>query len=167
MSFTLNGLVVNDVRPIAVNYSVPEYYFVSLTAVETAVIKNKIKSELAKQIADQISNSLEIEQRLDPTTNSKIFYAKVYMADVKKTHPPISNPTTVPMFNGTTGTLSYPIGPNSSTVTVSGSSTKAYAQEYQKFRVCEYTKNSKVTRVELQRYEDGMWIKIPRIQIEE
>jgi hypothetical protein len=167
MSFTWNGLVVNDVRPIVANYSIPEYYFVSLTASEIAVLKNKIKSELAIQIADQISNNFEIEQHLDPTTNSKIFYAKVYMADVKKTHPPLTNPTTVPMFNGTATTLSYPLTTNNSTVTITGSSTKAYTQEYEKFRVCEYTKNSKVTRVELQRYQDGMWVKIPRIQIEE
>jgi hypothetical protein len=36
-------------------------------------------------------------------------------------------------------------------------------------RVVEYTKNGKVTRVELQKYDenDNDWVKIPRIQIEE
>lgn len=49
-------------------------------------------------------------------------------------------------------------------------STNAYYPDLQiNLRVVEYTKNGKITRVELQRYDDTYsdWIKIPRINIEE
>lgn len=55
---------------------------------------------------------------------------------------------------------------NSGNVTVSNS-TNTYSQII--LRVVEYTKDGKVTRVELQQYDDSKddWFKIPRIQIEE
>jgi len=55
-----------------------------------------------------------------------------------------------------------------STISNTGSySTPSYSQI--NMRVVEYTKNGKVTRVELQKYDesDNDWVKIPRIQIEE
>jgi hypothetical protein len=57
---------------------------------------------------------------------------------------------------------------NVSTISNTGSySTPSYSQI--NMRVVEYTKNGKVTRVELQKYDenDNDWVKIPRIQIEE
>jgi len=57
---------------------------------------------------------------------------------------------------------------NVSTISSTGSySTPSYSQI--NMRVVEYTKNGKVTRVELQKYDesDNDWVKIPRIQIEE
>lgn len=67
-----------------------------------------------------------------------------------------------------TGTITA-TNPNTySTIAPSSyNSTPSYSQIA--MRVVEYTKNGKVTRVELQRYDDhdNQWCKIPRIQIEE
>lgn len=67
-----------------------------------------------------------------------------------------------------TGTITA-TNPNTySTISPSSyNSTPSYSQIA--MRVVEYTKNGKVTRVELQRYDDhdNQWCKIPRIQIEE
>ena len=67
-----------------------------------------------------------------------------------------------------TGTITAANPSMYSTITPSSyNSTSSYSQI--NMRVVEYTKNSKVTRVELQRYDDhnNQWYKIPRIQIEE
>ena len=66
-----------------------------------------------------------------------------------------------------TGTITASpiVGAYNSTISTSG--TSSYSQI--NMRVVEYTKAGKVTRVELQRYDDhdNQWYKIPRIQIEE
>jgi len=66
----------------------------------------------------------------------------------------------------------YNIGANgpigSSTIAASSlNSNSSYSQI--NMRVVEYTKNGKVTRVELQKYDESNndWVKIPRIKIEE
>ena len=76
-----------------------------------------------------------------------------------------------------TGTITYTgsVHTSSNTIsvsptynaTVSNGTTSPYVQI--NLRVVEYTKNGKVTRVELQKYDESNddWLKIPRLQIEE
>lgn len=175
MSFTWNGSAVNKITPIYASYSIADSLYYANNATSFSVMEDRIKKELALHISQQIVQHMEIERESDPMGMKHTYTAKAYIADMAKTHPPLPNPTTLPygintaVFNGTSGTLSMPVGPNNSTVTVSGASaqTSAYQSDYEKFRVCEFTKNGKVTRVELQYYNDGFWEKIKRVKIEE
>lgn len=72
------------------------------------------------------------------------------------------------------GTITYTgsvhTSPNNVTIsTMAGSNETASAYSQINLRVVEYTKNGKVTRVELQKYDElnNDWLKIPRLQIEE
>lgn len=67
----------------------------------------------------------------------------------------------------TSGTSGVYTSTNSINSIASSSSNRNYSQI--NMRVVEYTKNGKVTRVELQKHDEDIddWVKIPRIQIEE
>lgn len=160
MSFTWNGLTVNDVFPIEAMYTLSESTYVNSTASVINSLEQDIKNRLAQTIADRVMQSTEIHKERDPSSATTTYYAKAYMVDVKK-HPMISPSTPLP---------------NSGVITASqwngtsfggGTSISRKDSEFEKFRVCEYTKNGKVTRVELQYNNDGFWEKIPRIKIEE
>ena len=69
----------------------------------------------------------------------------------------------------TTKDAVYTVTPSnisSSSITITSSSVIDVLQD---LRVVEYTKNGKITRVELQRLnrDHDTWVKIPRIKIEE
>lgn len=70
-----------------------------------------------------------------------------------------------PHVGTNTYTGSLTIGAN----TISGfnGTTASVIERAEELRVVEFTKNGKVTRVELQRKTEHGWKKIPRIQIEE
>lgn len=174
MSFTWNGQAVNDIIPIGASYDISGAHWAHQSALSQSTLEENIRKELALGVAQEILKMIDIQVENDYASLKRTYYARAYMADIKKTHSPLPNPTSVPyglntsVFNGTSGSISMPIlHNNNSTVTVTGATTKNYVAEYEKFRVCEYTKDGKVTRVELQYNVDGMWEKIPRVKIEE
>ena len=67
----------------------------------------------------------------------------------------------------TASTVTAPYGISNSNTISAATMSSGYSQI--NMRVVEYTKGGKVTRVELQKYDDidDTWHKIPRIQIEE
>ena len=102
-------------------------------------LQDYVLSSLSREISKEVSRYMDVTKIIN-TTDDTITY---------------------------TGTIT---AANTSTVTVSGyngTSSPSYSQI--NLRVVEYTKNGKVTRVELQKYdaETDDWFKIPRLQIEE
>lgn len=78
----------------------------------------------------------------------------------------IANATNTNSHTNTyTGTLVT--SSNTTFGTVAGSNGTSSNYTVPRLRVVEYTKQGKVSRVELQFNEDNMWIKVPRIQVEE
>ena len=168
MSFTWNGLTVNDIFPIEAMYTLSESTYVNSTASLINSLEQDIKNKLVYEISQQIMKSVEIIKQKDPFNVTTTYHAKAYMADVKhsklSTTTPFPGSITTASWNGTS--LTMPIT-NTSSTDVYMSGTSNYSKEYERFRVCEYTKNGKVTRVELQYNVDGFWEKIPRVQVEE
>ena len=113
-------------------------------------LERYVLSLLADQLSKEVAKKMTIDKTLNVTDDSITYTGSL----------PISG-----------NTLTFPINHSSaSSVTVSGfngTSTSSYSQI--NLRVVEYTKNGKVTRVELQKYdaEGDEWYKIPRVQIEE
>lgn len=174
MSFTWNGLTVNDIFPIEAMYTLSESTYVNSTASIISGLEQDIKNKLAHEISQRIMQSIEIHKQTDPYNANTTYHARAYMANVK--HSKLSTTTPFPGLSPTSGVLSTTSSWNGTSVTMpvthtTGSSvytsTVDYQAEYEKFRVCEYTKNGKVTRVELQYNVDGFWEKIQRVQIEE
>ena len=107
-------------------------------------IKQHVKRTLSYEIASEVEKRMAITRRYDPMTGNEIFTA------------------TYPISSSTVSTISSAGGYNGITGHVS--------KDVQiKLRVVEYTNKGKVTRVELQRYDENTdsWSKIPRVQIEE
>ena len=75
------------------------------------------------------------------------------------------------MGNTNTGTNTYIGTLTVGASTISGynatSAISGYGATETELRVVEFTKNGKVTKVELQRYTEDGWRRIPRIQIED
>jgi hypothetical protein len=71
--------------------------------------------------------------------------------------------------NPNTGVTTYTGTLNVGASTINGSSysTTVRDQPRLNLRVVEFTKNGKVTKVELQHHIEGAWLRVPRIQIEE
>lgn len=103
-------------------------------------LENYVLSSLSKNISHELVKSMTIEKTKDPLSGSI-----TYVGSIMNTTPNTVTISTAQGYNGT----------NSS-----------YSQI--NLRVVEYTKAGKITRVELQRCdENGEWMKIPRLQIEE
>ena len=104
-------------------------------------LESYVLSLLADQLSKEVAKKMTIDKTFDAITDSVTY----------------------------TGTLTFPNN-SASSVTVSGfNGTLAQSYSQINLRVVEYTKNGKVTRVELQKYdhEGDEWHKIPRVQIEE
>lgn len=114
------------------------------------MLKDYVLSSLEKHLAQEVAKQMIVDKQHDPMTDDITYTATVNV-------PSPVNTITVSGFNGTaaiTGSTIRTIRANS-------------VQEI--LRVVEYTKNGKITRVELQKYdeENDSWNKIPRVQIEE
>ena len=107
--------------------------------------KDELERYVLSLLADQLSKEVAKKMTIDKTINP-IQDSITYTGTLTASNTAI-NSVTVSGFNGT--------------------SASGYSQI--NLRVVEYTKNGKVTRVELQRYdpEGDEWYKIPRVQIEE
>lgn len=103
-------------------------------------LKNYVLYSLAKNISREVTKIMTIDKSEDILSGTITYTGSVH------TSP---NTVTISTMAGSNGTAS------------------AYSQI--NLRVVEYTKAGKVTRVELQRYDESNddWHKIPRIQIEE
>lgn len=168
MTYTWNGLEVSNITPIAVYAQVPEYRYSLCNATEALHIEDQMKNELAMQLSNHIMQHATLHTQRDLANNARIFHAKVYMANIlpKNKNHSIISPSTPVNYTPYVDTLaSYNGVSNVVPNTISQGGTAAAVPD--KLRVCEYTKNGKVTKVELQRYENHVWIKIPRVQIEE
>jgi hypothetical protein len=168
MSFTWNGQAVSDIIPIGASYDISGAHWAHQSALSQSTLESNIRKELALSIAHEIVKLIDIHVENDYTSLKRTYYAKAHMAVIKQ-HSPLPNPTSIGSISTSSAwngvSMSVPITHTSgSSLHVSPS---GYASEYEKFRVCEYTKNGKVTRVELQYNVDGMWEKIPRVKIEE
>ena len=108
-------------------------------------LQDYVLSSLANHISHEISKKMTVDKQYDPMTDTITYTGSITTGQ---------NTITVSGFNGVSG------------ATVS-SSPNNYSQI--NLRVVEYTKNGKVTRVELQKYDESNndWLKIPRLQIEE
>ena len=78
----------------------------------------------------------------------------------------IGNPNTG--ISTYTGTLHVGTNNTYGASTISGVNGSIYSTTRKlDLRVVEFTKNGKVTKVELQHYTEGSWLRVPRVQIEE
>ena len=111
------------------------------------MLKDYVLSSLEKHLAQEVAKQMIVDKQHDPMTDDITYTATVNV-------PSPVNTITVSGFNGTAAITGSTIRANS-------------VQEI--LRVVEYTKNGKITRVELQKYdeENDSWNKIPRVQIEE
>ena len=106
-------------------------------------LQDYVLSSLASSISKEVTKVMTIDKTQDVLTGTITYTGSVHTS---------SNTISVsPTYNAT----------------VSNGTTSPYVQI--NLRVVEYTKNGKVTRVELQKYDESNddWLKIPRIQIEE
>jgi hypothetical protein len=113
--------------------------------------KHELEDHVFKSLLDELTNEvykhMTINSQYDAMTDTT-----TYIASMKPQ----------PGAVGASGTLRY-------SGTISNTNVQSLASVQKIFRVVEYTKGGKVSRVELQSYceSDDSWIKIPRIQIEE
>lgn len=110
-------------------------------------INRYVHSELAKMLTQENMKNMTISTRSDPLSDSV-----VYTATVPVTHTS-ANSITLGTSSNYNGTFTN----NHSNVIIKNP----------ELRVMEYTKNGKVTRVELQYYDGENWIKVPRHTLEE
>ena len=106
-------------------------------------LQDYVLSSLANSISKEVTKVMTIDKTQDVLSGTITYTGSVHTS---------SNTISVsPTYNAT----------------VSNGTTSPYVQI--NLRVVEYTKAGKVTRVELQRYDESNddWYKIPRIQIEE
>lgn len=104
-------------------------------------LKHYVLNALTNEISKEISKHMTVTSTPNMMDHSTTYVGTVTVGSV--------GASTISGYNGTT------------------SSGSAYSQI--NLRVVEYTKNGKVTRVELQKYDESSddWFRIPRIQIEE
>jgi hypothetical protein len=116
-------------------------------------IKDFVMNSLAHEISTEVAKHLEIEETKDVYNDTTRYSGTI-------TSTPLPGHLTIRPSSIVNGSI-YTTNGNGS------SSYKDYSQI--NLRVVEYTKNGKVTRVELQKYDEhgDEWFKIPRIQIEE
>lgn len=115
-------------------------------------VYTKLAHQLGITLTADIRKNMIIKETVNPNNNSRTYTgsinASVYSASVS------SSPNTITISAASNG--------------ISGSMLP-YSPVQKNLRVVEYTKSGKVTRVELQFYDETTddWIKIPRIQLEE
>lgn len=109
-------------------------------------LKDYVKRNLFAIMTDSIMNEMTIKNTKSPTADTSTF----------------------------TGTLEIGSGYGGTVTAVSNSSigssyngTHAIARQPDELRVVEFTKNGKVTKVELQARTSDGWRRVPRIQIED
>lgn len=161
----MNGLQVSDVIPIKAMTAIDNSLLYGSTTTNVMLKEQEIKVKLAYEMASELHHFMTINKYEDIKTMRQVYEGTVHMAVVRQ---PLNPSTPLPSivtspFNGTSIATK---NTTANSVYISPTST-APMKEYDKLRVCEYTLDGKITRVELQRYENGMWMKIPRVQIEE
>ena len=104
-------------------------------------LKDYVLHALTREISKEIGKHMTVTSTPNVMDNSTTYVGTVTVGSV--------GAATISGYNGTT------------------SPSSGYSQI--NLRVVEYTKNGKVTRVELQKYDESSddWFRIPRIQIEE
>lgn len=104
-------------------------------------LQDYVLSSLVNSISKEVTKVMTIDKTQDVLTGTITYTGSVH-----------------------TSSNTISVSPNA---TVSNGTTSPYVQI--NLRVVEYTKNGKVTRVELQKYDESNddWLKIPRLQIEE
>jgi hypothetical protein len=111
-------------------------------------IKDYVLHSLTREISNEVTKYMQIEETKDHVSDTTRYSGTL---TITPTGTSIGSVGISSTYNGV----------------ISGSSYTNYSQI--NLRVVEYTKNGKVTRVELQKYDEegDEWFKIPRIQIEE
>ena len=114
-------------------------------------IKDFVFSSLCREISSEVAKQMTIDEVRD-LMNDTITYTGTVTVGQGASGSVYTSPSTISGFNGT-----------------SSASPRIHNNVQEILRVVEYTKNGKVTRVELQTFDEisDNWIKIPRIQIEE
>lgn len=115
-------------------------------------LKSFVMNSLSNEINKEVIKHMDLTEQKDIVTDT--------------TH--YTGTLTITPTNGVgIGTSNISTVGNGYIVNTSPNTYSTYSQI--NLRVVEYTKNGKVTRVELQKYDDESddWYKIPRIQIEE
>ena len=112
-------------------------------------IEDYVHRELSAQITNEIMKHIDVATRENVLDDTVTYTAAL----------PISNTITSGLIIGSSGGYNGPTFTNNHT---SGIITKQ-----PELRVMEFTKNGKVTRVELQYYDGDDWIKVPRHTFEE
>ena len=113
-------------------------------------LKRFVLNSLSNEISKGIVKHMDIEEQKDIITDTTRYTGTIT----------VNSNSIASSISGANGISGY-------TVTNSGTGISSYSQI--NLRVVEYTKSGKVTRVELQKYDEESddWMKIPRIQIEE
>jgi hypothetical protein len=113
-------------------------------------LKSYVLNSLSNEISKEVIKHMDVEEQKDIVTDTTNYTGTL----------------TITPTNGV-GISSISTTGNAYIVNTTPNTYSSYSQI--NLRVVEYTKNGKVTRVELQKYDDESedWYKIPRIQIEE
>lgn len=109
-------------------------------------LKEHVQRNLFAIMSDSIMNEMIVENTKSPTTDTSTFIG------------------TLEIGSGHSGTVTA-IG--NSSIGSSYNGTHAIARQPDELRVVEFTKNGKVTKVELQARTSDGWRRVPRIQIED
>ena len=131
---------------IVVSTIIDSYRFNGLKEDE---IKDYVHRELRSQMSNEIMKHVDIASHRCPTTDSVTYTAAL----------PINNST---ITNGVL--VGASVGYNG---TFTNNRISGIISKEPELRVMEFTKNGKVTRVELQYYDGDNWIKVPRHTFEE
>lgn len=110
-------------------------------------VYKELRSQLGSALIKDLEKHMNIKETRDALTDTVTYTAIV---DPYTAYNTSSNTITVAGYNGVIGSsMITPVQKN--------------------LRVVEYTKSGKITRVELQFYDEHSddWIKVPRIQLEE
>lgn len=97
-------------------------------------------------------------------------YLKDYVADqlLRDMYPELLKEMTIEnITNLNSGITTYTGSLNVGASTITNTYSNYDIASVMELRVVEFTKNGKVTKVELQRYTEDGWRRIPRVQIED
>jgi len=113
-------------------------------------LKSFVLNSLSNEISKEVIKRMDLTEQKDIVTDTTRYTGTLTV-----------NPTGIGAVGATISNA------NGYIINSSPNTYSTYSQI--NLRVVEYTKNGKVTRVELQKYDDENddWYKIPRIQIEE
>jgi hypothetical protein len=115
-----------------------------LTTVDKEYVQDFVLNSLSKEISKEVLKQMDVTEVKDINTDTITYTGTLTIPSTQWGAATISTSS----YNGTSA---------------------GYSNIQEIFRVVEYTKNGKVTRVELQSFDQNSdnWVKIPRIQIEE